>query len=59
MNETAPALPIRTRAAIIMRLLAVQGTWNYEMLLGNGIAFAVEPALRLVPGGRGGEAYRA
>ena len=33
------------------RLLAIQGAWNYEMLLGNGIGFCVEPALRLLPGG--------
>jgi PTS system mannose-specific IID component len=42
-----------------MRLLAVQGAWNYETLVGNGIGFAVEPALRLLPGGRGGDAYRS
>ncbi len=51
-------LPFRTRLAIFLRLLAVQGSWNYEILMGNGIAFAVEPALRLLPGGRGGIAYR-
>jgi hypothetical protein len=44
---------------MFLRLLAVQGAWNYETLMGNGIAFAVEPALRLLPGGRGGEQYRA
>jgi PTS system mannose-specific IID component len=54
----APVLPVGTRIAILVRLLAVQGAWNYEMLLGNGIAFAVEPALRLLPGGRTGTAYR-
>ena len=54
-----PRLPLGTRAAMLLRLLAVQGSWNYESLMGNGIAFAVEPALRLLPGGRGGEAYRA
>lgn len=59
MTETVSALPIHTRIAIFMRLFAVQGSWNYEMLLGNGIAFAVEPALRLLPGGRDGDAYRA
>jgi PTS system mannose-specific IID component len=44
---------------MFMRLFAVQGSWNYETLLGNGIAFALEPALRLLPGGRGGPQYRA
>lgn len=60
MTNAAPArLPLRTRAAMFVRLLAVQGSWNYETMMGNGIAFAVEPALRLLPGGRGGAAYRA
>lgn len=53
------SLPWRTRAAIVLRLFAVQGSWNYETLLGNGMAFAIEPALRLLPGGRNGTAYRA
>jgi PTS system mannose-specific IID component len=45
--------------AIFVRLLAIQGAWNYEILLGNGIGFCVEPALRLLPGGVDGPAYRA
>jgi PTS system mannose-specific IID component len=44
-------LPLRTRITIFLRLLAIQGSWNYETLLGNGIGFCVEPALRLLPGG--------
>jgi mannose PTS system EIID component len=52
-------IPTRTRLAMFVRLLAIQGAWNYETLLGNGIGFCVEPALRLLPGGQGGEAYRA
>ncbi len=55
----SPALPWRTRAAIVLRLFAIQGSWNYETLLGNGMAFAIEPALRLLPGGRNGAPYRA
>lgn len=51
-------VPVRTRAAIFLRLLAIQASWNYETLIGNGIGFSVEPALRLLPGGVGGEAYR-
>lgn len=51
-------LPWRTRAEIFVRLLAIQASWNYEILLGTGVGFCVEPALRLLPGGRGGEAYR-
>ena len=45
-------LPFRTRLGIFVRLLAIQGAWNYETLLGNGIGFCIEPALRLLPGGR-------
>ena len=52
-------IPVRTRLAMFVRLLAIQGSWNYETLLGNGIGFCVEPALRLLPGGSGGPAYRA
>jgi PTS system mannose-specific IID component len=40
-----------------LRLFAVQGSWNYESLLGNGIAFCMEPALRLLPGGMTGRHY--
>ena len=47
----APRLPMRVRAAMLLRLLAIQGSWNYETLLGNGIGFCMEPALRLLPGG--------
>ena len=57
---TAPsALPLGVRASIFLRLLAIQASWNYEILLGNGIGFCTEPALRRLPGGRGGPAYRA
>lgn len=56
---SAPILPWTTRFAMLVRLFGVQGVWNYETMLGNGIAFAMEPALRRLPGGRGGEAYRA
>lgn len=52
-------IPFRIRLSMFVRLLAIQGAWNYETLLGNGIGFCVEPALRLLPGGEGGPAYRA
>lgn len=51
-------LPLRTRLSILLRMLAIQGAYNYELLIGNGIAFALEPALRLLPGGVNGKAYR-
>jgi PTS system mannose-specific IID component len=56
---STPQLPWTTSVAILVRMLGIQGAWNYETMLGNGIAFAMEPALRRLPGGRGGEAYRA
>jgi PTS system mannose-specific IID component len=58
---TAPMqrLPFHVRLAIYFRLLALQGSWNYETLNGTGIGFAIEPALRYLPGGLDGPAYRA
>ena len=56
----APAqLPFGTRAAMLLRLLAIQGSWNYEILLGNGIGFCIEPALRMLPGGVHGAEFKA
>lgn len=52
-------VPFLTRLSMGLRLFAVQGSWNYETLLGNGIGFCAEPALRLLPGGRGGDRYRS
>jgi PTS system mannose-specific IID component len=46
------------RNAMLLRCLAIQGSWNYEILSGNGIGFCVEPALRELPGGTDGPAYR-
>jgi PTS system mannose-specific IID component len=44
---------------MFVRMLAVQASWNYETMLGTGIGFSVEPALRALPGGRAGEHYHA
>ena len=58
----APAgmsLPFRVKLAMFVRMLAVQGSWNYETLLGTGIGFVMEPALRYLPGGVDGPQYRA
>ena len=52
-------VPWGVRARVFVRLLAIQASWNYETLVGTGVGFCTEPALRLLPGGRGGEAYRA
>jgi PTS system mannose-specific IID component len=52
-------LPMRVKFAMYFRLLAMQGSWNYETLNGTGIGFTMEPALRYLPGGIDGSAYRA
>jgi PTS system mannose-specific IID component len=57
--KAAPSLPVGTWLRVFVRLFAVQGSYNYEAMIGNGIAYAAEPAFRLLPGGRGGDAYRA
>lgn len=36
----------RVRWAVLARALAIQGSWNYETLLGTGFGFAILPALR-------------
>jgi PTS system mannose-specific IID component len=59
MSDSTVVIPVRIRLSMFVRLMAIQGAWNYETLLGNGIGFCVEPALRLLPGGKGGDAYRA
>lgn len=51
-------LPLGTRLAMLLRCFVVQGTWSYEQMVGPGIAFAIEPALRHLPGGVQGRAYR-
>ncbi len=56
--SSGPELDTRTRVAMFLRCLAVQGSWNYEILIGNGIGFCVEPALRRLEGGPDGVAYR-
>ena len=57
--SSSPELPFGTRCAMLLRLLAIQGAWNYETLLGNGIGFCIEPALRRLPGGVDSPAFRA
>ena len=36
---TAPRvrLPLHTHLTMLGRLFAIQGAWNYEILLGNGV----------------------
>lgn len=42
-------IPWHIHLAAYLRLFAIQGAWNYETLLGNGIAFCVDPFLKLLP----------
>ena len=49
--RVVPSCRFRTRISIFIRLLAIQGSWNYETLLGNGIGFCIEPALQPPAGG--------
>lgn len=56
--DSGPPLDTATRLSMLLRTLAIQGSWNYEILVGNGIGFCVEPALRRLPGGIDGVAYR-
>ncbi len=59
-NATQPRVKLGTGlgASMLLRSMAIQGSWNYEILIGNGIGFSVEPALRALPGGVGGASYR-
>jgi mannose PTS system EIID component len=57
-SSARTAIPASIRVSMLLRLLAIQGAWNFETLVGNGIGFCVEPALRLLPGGTRGDAYR-
>jgi len=53
-----PPLTTTLRLSMLLRCLAIQGSWNYEILVGNGVGFCVEPALRQLPGGIDGPPYR-
>lgn len=58
-DNAVPRLSALTWLNIFTRTLAIQGSWNYESLMGNGIGFCVEPALRQLPGGIRGPAFKA
>lgn len=47
------------RARMLVRSLAIQGSWNYQTLIGSGFAYALLPALRSVYGRDGPELRRA
>ena len=44
------AITAGTRRRILLRSFAVQGSWNYQTLIGTGMAFVLAPALRDVHG---------
>lgn len=46
-------------ALSFLRLFAVQGSWNYDRMIGLGVGSAEEPLLRDLPRGDGDAAYRA
>jgi len=54
-----PRVSALTWISVFVRTLAIQGSWNYETLLGNGVGFALEPALRQLPGGVHSDAFKA
>ncbi|MEP6732443.1 MAG: PTS system mannose/fructose/sorbose family transporter subunit IID [bacterium] len=58
LMASAPKLSPLTWLNIFTRTLAIQGSWNYETLLGNGVGFCVEPALRQLPGGIHSAAFK-
>jgi PTS system mannose-specific IID component len=49
--DPAPRVSPLTWLSVFVRTLAIQGSWNYETLLGNGVGFALEPVLRQLPSG--------
>lgn len=56
--RTARRLPLTTALRIHLRMLGIQSAWNYEILLGTGMGYCIEPALRQLEGGINGEPYR-
>jgi mannose PTS system EIID component len=42
--------PARVRIRMLLRSFAIQGSWNYETLIGTGFAYTLLPALRFVYG---------
>ena len=57
--DPAPHVSALTWVSVFVRTLAIQGSWNYETLLGNGVGFALEPVLRQLPGGVHTDAFKA
>ena len=50
-HDSGSPAPVGSRAIVasFIRLFAVQGSWNYETMVGNGIAFCMKPLLSGLP----------
>ena len=48
MPEAGSRLGLGVRAHVLLRALAIQGSFNYETLTGIGFGFAILPALRRI-----------
>ena len=59
LPDPAPRVSALTWVSVFVRTLAIQGSWNYETLIGNGVGFALEPVLRQLPGGVHTDAFKA
>jgi len=57
--DPTPHVSALTWVSVFVRMLAIQGAWNYETLLGNGVGFSLEPVLRRLPGGVHTSAFKA
>lgn len=57
--DPTPHVSALTWLSVFVRTLAIQGSWNYETLIGNGVGFALEPVLRQLPGGVHTDAFKA
>lgn len=53
------SVPARAYVASFARSFAIQGSWNYRTMLGQGFAFALLPVLRHVHAGEGEDFERA
>lgn len=51
--------PIGVRVRTLLRSFSIQGSWNYETLIGTGYAFSLVPALRHLYGPTGDELENA
>lgn len=49
--ESGGSIPRRVHASAFLRSFAIQGSWNYRTMLGQGFAFALLPVLRHVHAG--------